>query len=90
MNAKIRNLFILVLTLIVLMYAVSTCAVANCYMKDPHDYVPGWEDSRLQFGKSYTLLLFQARDRNFIWINTSPGWYETPDGSNINYVVMCK
>ena len=66
-------------------YITSTCTI-----KDPHDYLPGWSDNKLEFGQSYSLLiLVDVTGTNYYFINTIPGWYST-NGAPIDYTVMCK
>ena len=76
---------LLVLTLLIVL---SGCA---CVTKDPHDYVPGWADNHLEFGQSYDVLtLVGENGMPSVFFNTAPGWYQTEDLGNIDYVVMCK
>ena len=63
---------------------------SSCTVKDPHDYLPGWSDNKLEFGQSYSLLILVDVDgSNHYHMNTIPGWYST-DGVHIDNVVMCK
>ena len=61
----------------------------TCTIKDPHDYLPGWSDNKLEFGQSYSLLiLVDVNGTNHYFINTIPGWYSAD--KPIDYTVMCK
>ena len=73
--------------IVLLLLAMVGC---TCVTKDPHDYLPGWSDNRLEFGQSYSLLILVDTDgSNHYFINTIPGWYST-DGAPIDYTVWCK
>ena len=76
---------LLVLTLLLILVG------CTCVTKDPHDYLPGWSDNRLEFGQSYKLLvLHDVAGVPHPHTNTVPGWYSTSNGVPIDYVVMCK
>ena len=61
----------------------------HCVVKDPHDYLPGWSDNKLEFGQSYSLLILVDTDgSNHYFINTIPGWYSID--KPIDYTVWCK
>lgn len=88
MNMKV---WAVIITVVVAAIILSGCMALNCYKKDPHDYVPGWSDNRLEFGQSYKLLvLHDVAGVPHPHTNTVPGWYSTSNGVPIDYVVMCK
>lgn len=96
MNRGFWILILLCLIAIVIMFlprgaGASVDSVGcTCVTKDPHDYVPGWEDSKVELGNPYFMVILRNLDgERFFFFNTSPGWYATPDGSNIDYVVWC-
>ena len=77
---------LLVLTLLLILVG---CA---CVTKDPHDYVPGWSDNRLEFGQSYKYLVLVPEGGGWltytVFLDTEPGWYSID--RPIDYVVMCQ
>ena len=76
------------LLVLTLMFVLVGC---TCVTKDPHDYLPGWSDNRLEFGQSYKLLvLHDVAGVPHPHTNTVPGWYSTSNGVPIDYVVMCR
>lgn len=76
---------LLVLTLLFILVG------CTCVTKDPHDYLPGWSDNRLEFGQSYEYLRIVGENGRGWWFkHTRPGYYGTLDGMPIDYVVMCK
>ncbi len=81
----------IVVVITALSFQLIDLAIGECIIKDPHDFVLGWQDSVVEFGQSYKVLMFHTVEgKSFYFFNTSPGWYRTPDLSYIDYVVMCR
>ena len=88
---KIRDLWAVVITLVVVAIILSGCLGLNCTYKDPQVALPGWVGNQVEFGESYEIM--GLRDEFGTWtyfLYTSPGWYGTQDGSNIENVMMCQ
>jgi len=82
---------VILIALLCAVFVTGVIAVSikdTCMNKDPQVVLPGWRDNRLEFGNSYSLLVFLAENGNYYFFqNTSPGWYQIP--SNIENVWMC-
>lgn len=85
---KTVNRVMIALLVLVILGALTADVVCGCTQKDPQVVLPGWRDTRVEFGWSHTTIILLGEDgKLYSFWNTSPGWYEIP--SPIENVIWC-
>jgi len=76
--------------ILLLLLLVTLLCGCTCVRKDPRSCYVDWEDNKVRFCHPHFLVILRDVEGAFVFFfNTDVGWYETPTGNNIDYVLWC-